>query len=155
MPTQEQIYNQGNEFISEPELLLLQFWEEGSTVVHYAALNTENITHDGNEYVASSFELTLPDEGAEQGNVNLTIPNVERIAGRTVLSAVNKIQCRMILVDGSDHEVVISDTKNMLVLSSVTADQRSVSGTLIAKADVLLPDPLRGTSASFFPGLWL
>jgi len=163
MPTDQQNFDIANETILDPNLLLMEFWQEFSSTRHRAVKNNEDVIYAGNTYVKAAMNVTLPNSGDTQHNTSVTFSNVTRDLGKAALAAVGKIQCRLIQVDGTDftgsnprtYNTALWDTDNMIVLSKVDINTLTISGDLVPKLDLLLPYPLVKTSAEFYPGLWL
>jgi hypothetical protein len=154
MVTSAQRHEQANQFIDTPDVTLIEFWEDGSSQIERAALNNETITHLGNQYLPLDFGINLPSSNSAFQEVGATIPNASKIPGLAVLNARKRIQCRMIHVDGLDHDVIIWDTSDMLVFYNVKVDVLTVSGSLGAKPDGTMPYPFTYTGKKTFPGLW-
>jgi len=164
MPTAIQNFERAKETVSDPDLLLLEFWEEFNTTKHRAVMNNEDVVFDSETYVAASMEITLPNAGEEQSLPSLSFSNVNREIGKLAINAKGKIICRMILVDGGAYSIIsdvrnyttaLWDTEDMMVVASCEANILTVSGDLAPKLDLLLPYPITRTSDVFFPGLYL
>ena len=164
MPTTVQNLQQASETSIDPDLLLLEFWQEFDTTKHRAVMNNEDVVFDGETYAKASMEITLPNEGETQQQTQITFSNIDRILGRFALNAVGKIICRMIIVDGSDYTIVsdvrnyataISDTANMMAVSQVDVNILTISGDLSPKLDLQIPYPTVKTNANTFPGIYL
>lgn len=164
MPSTVQNYQQGSETITEPNLLLLEFWQEFDTTKHRAVMNNEDVVFDGETYVRSAMEITLPNDGDVQQTTSITFSNVDRILGRFALNAVGKIICRMIIVDGYDYTIVsdvrnyataLMDTQNMMTVSKIDVNVLTISGDLTPKLDLQTPYPVNKTNANAFPGIFL
>lgn len=164
MPTTIQNFQQANETIVDPDLLLLEFWQEFEAFKHRAVMNNENVVYGGETYVRAAMEVTLPNDGETQSLPSLTFSNVDRTIGRFALNATGKIICRMMIVDGSDYSIVsdvrnyntlLSDTQNMMSVAKVDVNTLTVSGDLMPKLDLQLPSPIFKTNANSFPGIYL
>ncbi len=150
-----QRFKDGNRYISQPDIPLLEFWEIGSSNRHRAAQNNEDVTSNSETYAKSNIQINLPSASDTQQEASISISNVSMVPGRTALSAKKRIQVRLMNSSGLDRDTLLQDTLNMMVLKDVTVDPRSVSGTLAAKADPLMPYPFSKTGATTEPGLFL
>lgn len=157
-------FRQSQETQTQPDLLLVEFQEDGSGVVERAVLNNEDVIFGGNTYYAAQFDIGLPNDGETQALPSLTFSNVDREAGKLSLSAQDRISCRLIHLDGSDYTVsggvrtyytALSDTSNMMVVADVAADILNISGSLAPRLNLDLPSPLFVTNEKTFPGLYL
>ena len=162
--TTHDTFRQAAETNTEPDLLLLEFSDSNGVVVDRAVLNNENVIYDGETYVATDTDINTPSEGEEFKAPSLSFSNISREPGMLVLHAEGRIKVRLIHLDGSDFTVAggvrtyytaIQDTKDMLVITDVTADILTISGSLGPKMSLDLPYPLVRTTAKVFPGLYL
>ena len=158
-------FKASRETTPDPDLLLFEFWQDGTTVYDRAVNNNEDVIFEGNTFTATSFDVQAPSAENNLSTVQLSISNVSRVAGRAVLNARGKIRCRMIWVNGDDYTVNVDgireyassfhDTSNMMVITNAETDVLTVSGDLMAKTDPLMGYPFTKTSEEFFPGLWI
>lgn len=156
MPTTTVNYQDSVEFQADPHIILLEFWEEGfSSERVRVAMNNEDVTHDSNTYSQSGIEFTPPKSDDQGGARSLRISNADRVIGRSVLHSAGKIRCRFMLVDRADHDTLIWDTSDLLVIYSAQVNQVSVSGDIGMKADPQMPYPATRTPKKFFPGIYL
>lgn len=150
----------------DPDLMLLEFWEEGySNSRARAVMNNVDVIFDGNVFTRTKLEVTPPSSENEQSTTQISISNISRIAGRTVLSARGKIRVRVMWVDGEDYTIdtggtrvygsLLYDTDNMMVVDNIEANVLTVSGDLLPRAEPLMGYPFTKTSEEFFPGLWI
>ena len=140
--------------IADPHVILLEFQEDARSTVHRAVINNEDVTHNGNTYVATDISVTLPDSGAQDPSVRLEMSNLSRVVGATVARAKNRIGCRIMLIDTSDPDVTLSDSEDMFILGRITLNGIRISATLMPRASTDEPLPYRRTSKLFFPGVW-
>lgn len=157
-------FHEAQETNPDPDLLLLEFYEDGGAVVDRAVINNEDIIFYGETYVATDFSVNIPSDGEDFSAPSLSISNVDRSPGKLVLRANDRIVVRMIEVDGTDYTVsggvrtyytIKNDTKNMMVITDATADIRTISGSLGPKLSLDQPYPVPKTNAKAFPGLYL
>lgn len=140
--------------VSDPHIVLLEFREDGQAAVQRAAINSEDVTFEGNVFSRASIDAVFPGTGDEAVEARLTASNVDRILGRALDAARLRVGCRLILVDASDMSVVI-DTANLMVIRSGSGDSTSISVSLDSRADILDPVPSKRTTKQDFPGVWL
>lgn len=157
-------YRQSAETNTSPDLLLLEFSERGGSVVERAVLNNENVIFESNTFYRSGFDCNIPSADEMFKAPSLTFSNVGRVAGQAVLAARDRIVCRMIHVDGGDFTVsggvrtyhnAIQDTKNMVVITDVTGDVMTISGSLGAALSADLPYPNKRSLKSIFRGAYM
>lgn len=140
--------------ISDAHLILLEFLEDGRDFVHRAAVNNDDVFHQGNNYVAADIAIHLPGSGEEEVGVRLEMSNISRLPGAVVAKAQNRIGCRIKLVDESAVDTAIIDTSNLLVIRQATLDSVRISAELGPRASLQEPFPFRRTTRQFFPGVW-
>ncbi len=164
MPTTVQNFNQANETKVDPDLMLLEFWQEFDTNKHRAVMNNEDVIFDGETYAKAAMEITLPNDGETQSLPSLSFSNIDRTLGRIALNATGKIICRMMIVDGSDYTInsgvrtyntLLQDTENMMSVSKADVNILTVSGELVPKLDLQIPYPTAKTHRDTFPGVYL
>ena len=157
-------YRQSAETNTTPDLFLLEFSERGSDDVSRAVLNNEDVIFEGNTFARASFGCSVPSDGDVFKAPSLTFSNVERVLGKAVLAAKGRIKCRMIHVDGGDYTVsggvrtyytAIQDTKDLLVISGVSADVITISGDLGSSLPMDIPYPAAKSTKAAFPGCYL
>lgn len=146
--------------VGDPHVVLLEFSEDGSGVTHRAAINTENVVYDGNEYVAADIAITLPSAGDAEPSVRVEMSNVDRLIGSALSFARNRVGCRMLLVTGFDTSSppeasdLLIDTRNLFIINSASVDSDRVSSTLGPRMSLQEPVPFRRTTRALFPGVW-
>lgn len=140
--------------ITDPHVILLEFQEDGRSTVHRAAINNEDITHNSNTYVATDISIALPGSSDGDGSVHMEMSNISRIIGVAILQAKRRIGCRIKLIDTSEPDVALLDTKNLFVLSQANGDSVRITADLGPRATVQEPVPFRRTSRAFYPGLF-
>ena len=148
-------FKSGNRYIDEPDLMLLEFKEQGSSFVHRAVRNNEPIVARGETYEPSNISVTIPNSGDAVQQTNISLPNSSRIPGQAVLQARRPIEVRLINSLGGDYDTFLQDTEDMFLLRDVTVDSSTVGGTLTPKADVQISVPFSRTGKEEFPGLWM
>lgn len=150
-----QLDKAGRDPLIDAHVLLLEFAEDGSAVVHRAAVNTEDVTHKGEVYGKAPFQVVLPSSGSGDVRAQIEIPNVDRVIGRALDSARARINVRLILVDSANLDVAIVDTKNLLVMPRASGNSERLSAELGPRATLQEPVPSRKTSKASFPGVWI
>lgn len=165
MADTDQIHDESKETIVDPDLMLFEFYEEGSTVFDRAVANNEDIIYDGNTYTQANFNIVPPDSENRQVTTSLSVSNISRAAGKAINAARGRIRCRVIFLDGKAYTVGSGGVRTYTKVkwdnyaSTVVADPvtniYTVSGDLAPKADSLFAYPLIKTSRTFHPGLYL
>jgi len=155
MVTASDRFKSGNEYQPDPNILLVEMQEQGQTTVHRAALNNENITSNGETYIATNMQVNVPNSGDENQQSTISMSNVSRIPGQAVLGAKRRITVRTMNSARDDRDVLLQDTLDMMALANVSIDPRNISGDLVPRADVQMPYPFTKTDRNFMPGLWL
>lgn len=140
--------------IEDAHILLLEFQEDGSSTVHRAAVNNEDIVSNGNTFTATDIGVNLPNSGDQMPSVSLDMSNITREIGKSLNWARNRVGARLMLVDASIPNTAIIDTLNMMVIAESGGDSVRVSATLGPRAALNEPWPPRPTSKQFFPGVW-
>lgn len=153
--TTEQRHKLNRDPIRDPHIALLEFQEDGQAAVNRAAVNNEDVTFEGNTFYKASIDVIFPETGGDAVEARLVASNVDRQLGRSVDSARLRVGCRMVLVDASNMDEPIIDTKNMLVIASASGDSERITATLGARADIMDPVPFKRTTKQDFPGVWL
>ena len=155
-PTPGQRHTLNRDPVSDEHIVLLEFQEDGTRAVHRAAVNTEDVTFEGETFYRAGIDVILPQTGEEAQEAQLVAPNVDRQLGRALDSARLRVGCRMILVNFRNMDAgPIIDTGNLLVISSASIDADQISTTLGPRADLDDPYPPRRTTKQEFPGVWI
>lgn len=155
VPSASQRHKLNRDPIRDPHIILLEFQEDGKSMVHRAAINTEDITWRGNVYDRAAISVELPETRDGETRAQLSMSNVERIFSRALNAATQRINVRMILIDIGAPEVPLIDTMNLLVIPSASGNSSSITGQLAPRATLLEPIPHRQTTKQEFPGVWL
>lgn len=155
VPTTEQRHKLNRDPIRDPHIILLEFQEDGRSMVHRAAINTENVEWRGNTYVRAAMLVELPETRDGETRAQIVISNVDRIFSRAMNAASQRINCRLILIDIGAPDVPLIDTMNLLVIPSASGTSTSITGQLAPRATLLEPVPHRQTTKQDFPGVWL
>jgi hypothetical protein len=140
--------------ITDPHIVLLEFWEEGRSLIHRAAINNEDVVHLENTYQWADITISLPGSSDKASTPSLEMSNLTRIPGAAINQARGLIICRMILVDIANPDVALLDTKNMFVITQASGDSVRISADLGPRADLQEPVPFKKTSRVFFPGVY-
>lgn len=155
VPTAAQRHKLDRDPISDPHIVLLEFQEDGRTEVTRCAINTESVVSNGNTFNRYSMQVSLPATGSGDSRASLTLSNLDRVIGRIIDAARKRISVRMMLVDSSDPDTLIVDTRNMLVLSSISGNSIQITAQVEPRVSLQEPVPLQKTTRNFFPGVWI
>lgn len=154
-PTPAQRHKLNRDPVADPHLILLEFQEDGKSFIHRAVINTEDIERGGETYSRAAISVELPGTSDSETSAKLVASNVDRVLGRAVNAAVQRINARLILIDYAEPDEAIIDTRNLLVISSASVSAGQVTATLSARATLLEPVPSKQTTKAQFPGIWL
>lgn len=154
MVTPAQRHKVNRDPIADPHIMLLEFWEDGEETVIRAAVNNESVVHNGETYVPTNINLTLPSKENEEVSARLTASNSERLMGRAIDRAARRINVRMLMIDVAIPDVAIVDTLNLMVADSVQVSGILLNMTLGPRASLQEPVPVRRTTRNSFPGTW-
>lgn len=141
--------------ISDPHVILLEFWEDAENSIERAAINNEEIIHLGETYYPVNMEVNLPSSENDEVGASLSASNVERILGRALDRAKRRITVRMKLIDTAFPDVVIMDTYDFLVIESASLGGVSIEAQLAAATSLIEPFNDSRTTKQQFPGVWL
>lgn len=152
--TDAQLHSANLDPITSPDLLLLEFWEQGrSDQKERAVVNNEDITSNSLVYPKSAIQIALPSSTSEAPTLKVSVSNIERIIGRKVLSTKLPIICRLMEINAATPDTILRDTYDLLVLEGAEVTAESVSGNLLPQLSPLEPFPNEGVNIEFFPGL--
>ncbi|MGV8830348.1 MAG: hypothetical protein ACOH2N_00090 [Devosia sp.] len=155
-PTTAQRHKLNRDPVVDPHIILLEFQEDGKSFVHRAAINTEDVIWRGNTYDRAAISVELPQTADGETSAQITASNVNRIFGRAINAATQRINVRLILIDAAILEAdPIIDTQNLLVIPSASGSATQISATLAPRASLLEPVPAKQTTKADFPGIWL
>lgn len=142
--------------ITDAHVLLLEFQEDGQSVIERAAINTEDIVWNGETYYRAGIEVKLPSTGDGDISAQLVAANVDRLISRALDKAEQRINVRMIMIDTSAPDATLIDTENLLVMpiASTSPDGR-ITASPSARANMQEPVPDKRTTKQEFPGAWL
>ena len=124
-------------------------------MVHRAAINTEDVTWEGEVYTRAAISVELPETRDGETRAQVVMSNVERIFSRAMNAATQRINVRLILIDIGAPAVPLIDTMNLLVIPSASGSSTRITGQLAPRATLLEPVPHRQTTKQDFPGVWL
>ena len=153
MVTAAQRHKLNRDPVSDPQIVLLEFQEDGSSTVHRAAANTEDVVWQGNTYIRRQIDVELPGTSTNETRARLVTSNIDRILGRAIDAAVQRINVRLILIDFATGEALI-DTKNLMVIPSASG-MVELSVELGPRASLLEPVPASPTTRADFPGVYI
>lgn len=154
-PTSAQRHKLNRDPVSDPHIILLEFQEDGQSAINRAAINTEDVVFEGNTFYKAGIDIQLPSTQDGETQAQMVASNIDRVLGRALNAATQRINVRMILVDASDLTTAIIDTKNLMVISQASGNSTKVSGSLGPRAGLLEPVPFKRTTKQDFPGIWL
>lgn len=157
MPTPDtaQRHKLNRDPVRDPHVILLEFQEDGKSMVHRAAINTEDVTWRGELYIRAAISVELPQTRDGETRAQVVLSNIERIFSRAMNAATQRINVRLILIDIAVPDVALIDTMNLLVIPSASGTATSVTGQLAPRASLLEPVPHRQTTKAEMPGVWL
>lgn len=155
VPSTQQRHKLNRDPIRDPHIILLEFQEDGRSMVHRAAVNTEDVEWGGSTYVRAAISVELPETRDGETRAQLVMSNVERIFSRAMNAATQRINVRLILIDFGAPGVPLIDTMNLLVIPGASGTSTSITGQLAPRASLLEPVPHRQTTKQDFPGVWL
>lgn len=117
---------------NEAFILLVTFTHVPTAETFRVALNTENITSNGNLFTATYFQFTLPetDSRAPQG-CNITVDNVDQQMVPLLRSITQPLQVTLQLVLASQPDTVELELTDLL-LRDVTWDANQIQGSLVS-----------------------
>lgn len=154
-PSTSQRHKLNRDPVSDPHIILLEFQEDGKSMVHRAAINTEDVTWEGEVYTRAAISVELPETRDGETRAQVVMSNVERIFSRAMNAATQRINVRLILIDFGAPAVPLIDTMNLLVIPSASGNSTRITGQLSPRATLLEPVPHRQTTKQDFPGVWL
>lgn len=154
MVTAAQRHKLNRDPVVDPHIILLEFSEDGQGVIIRAAINTEDVVHNGETYTAAAIKATLPSAQNKEVTASLSASNTERILGRAIDAAKKRINVRIILIDYALPDVAVIDTQDLLVATSSSVSGVSVEMQLGPRSTLQEPVPARRTTRSTFPGVW-
>lgn len=154
-PTVEQRHKLDRDPVRDPHIVLLEFQEDGQSAIHRAAINTDDVTWNGNVYYKASITINLPNTSGDETRASLTASNVDRLLSRALDSANRRINVRIILIDYAAPDAAIIDTKNLMIIPSASGNAKEINVELGPRASLLEPVPFKKTTKMEFPGIWL
>jgi hypothetical protein len=154
-PSSSQRHELNRDPIRSPHIILLEFQEDGKSLVHRAAINTEDVVCGGNTYSRAAIQIELPETRDGETRARGTISNVDRFFSRAMDSARQRVNCRLILINVDAPDVALIDTMNLLVIPNASGRSESISFELAPRAGLLEPVPFKQTTKQDFPGIWL
>lgn len=140
--------------IADAHIILMEFTEDRRPVVHRAAINNEDIVHNGNTYIATDISISLPGSGDQDPSVHLDMSNISRVIGAAINQARNRIGCRIILIDSSIPDVALMDTKNLFILGQASGNSVRITSDLGPRATLQEPVPFMRTTRKLYPGVF-
>jgi hypothetical protein len=154
-PTTAQRHKLNRDPVTDPHIILLEFQEDGKSLVHRAAINTEDVEWNGETYVRAAVSVELPETRDGETRAQVVASNVERIMSRALNSATQRINVRLILIDVAAPEYALIDTMNLLVIPSASGNAERITMQLAPRASLQEPVPFKQTTKADFPGVWL
>ena len=148
-------YRVANRHIDTPNVLIMEFSEVGSSVIHRAALNNEDIVSNGHTYVRSGISITIPNSSSRDHRIQVSIPNISGIPGQLVSKVNSDISVRIMNTSAENRDNLLQDTGNLLRLVDVVVSPATVAGTLVSRVDFNLPYPPNRATKNAIPGVWL
>lgn len=155
VPSDSQRHKLNREFIEDPHVILLEFQEDGKSLVHRAAINTEDVVWQGETYVRAAVSVELPETRDGETRAQVVASNIDRIMSRALNSATQRINVRLILIDIAAPDMPLIDTVNLLVIPNASGNSEQITAQLEPRASLLEPVPFKQTTKAEFPGIWL
>lgn len=153
-PTAGQRHKLNRDPVTDPHIVLLEFREDGQTAIERAAVNTEDVTHLGNVYTRAAIDVRFPQTADGDTAAQLVMSNIDRVIGRALSAATQRIRVRLILIDVSAPDIAIIDTSDLMAIMSASGNSLEISATLGPRAS--FDEPLnQRTTRAFFPGVFL
>src|SRR4051812_32084388 len=106
--------------IRDAHIILLEVQEDGNATVHRAAVNVDDIVSNGETYTATDINVTVPNSGDDEVSVSISMTNVDRLIGKAIGRARNRIGVRIMLIDSSAPDTLLRDSANLLVLTNMS-----------------------------------
>lgn len=153
--TDSQRHKLNRDPVRDPHVILLEFQEDGQDSILRVAVNTEDVTWEGNLYTRAAIHITFPQSGGGDTRAQLAASNVNRALSRALNAATRRISCRLILIDVANDTVPLIDTANLLVIPSASGRADKVTAELAPRASLLEPVPAKRTTKQDFAGIWL
>ena len=154
-PTVAQRHKLNRDPIADPQIILLEFQEDGNSNVQRAVINTEDVTWQGNVYYKASIDITFPNSGGGGVRAQMTASNVNRVLGRALNAATQRINVRLIQVDLTNPDEPMLDSKNLLIIPSASGKAATVTAELAPRASLQEPVPFKRTTKQDYPGVFL
>lgn len=151
------VTTRGDMFASEADeglLVLLTIDHDDLAEPIRVVANNENVTSNGNEFIAYPFEIILPTSSPDAPpRAQLTIDNVTREIAQTIrqISSAPTVLIEVVRTDDFDS---IEFSFPQLNLKNVRWDAGQVSGDLVSEDLQLEPYPADTFVPSNFPGLF-
>lgn len=139
----------------EPFLVLLQITHPDLTTPICVVNDNQNVTSNGNEYIACAFDVTLPDD--QDGQIPQATLEVDNI-GRELTQWLEYsqggqgAQCRFMQILRSDPDTLEFDMT--LDLTGMTITPLRVSGTLGFQNTLALASTIPNFTPTTTPGLF-
>lgn len=149
------IHKMNRDPVTDPYLLLVEAEEMHTGIVHRFVVDNTPLTSRGEVFEPLAIEFTLPAKGEEQQPVTATVSNVDREAGRVVLSASSRVMVRLIVIDATAPDVYLIDTLDMFFAAEAPITFEDVDLTLAPVIDWQSPVPFYKTTQNLFPGVWV
>lgn len=126
--------------IITPYLTLLELWPmrypEG---IQRFVVNNEKIISNGVTYNKSYFEVSHPDGTDGDVSISITVSNIDRVPGQTLIAETDIIICRIILINSVEFDNILRDTHDLFYLSGGVVDARVVTSLLASRIEPMRP----------------
>ena len=139
----------------EPILVALEITHPELNVPIRVVNNTENVTIQGNEFIACPFQLTLPDDVDQQvPKARLSVDNIGRELTQWLeMSNGGKgAKCRILMVLPSEPDII--EYEMTMDLTGLSIDNLAVSGDLGFQETLNQPAVATRYDPITAPGLW-
>lgn len=119
-----------------------------------ATTNSSNLISNGETFLASRINLSLPTDKADGQNAQITVANVDRRIGLAAELMVTPAQVTFQVVNAEDPDTVEIDYPP-LRLTSITANAMSVSGELTVPLNPQNAYPRTRATKTLTPAIYL
>lgn len=153
MPSNAAIIAANAEQTEEAWIVLIEISHPSLVTPIRVANNPQDITSNGNVFLAGAFTLTLPSDSETIPNVSLSVDNVDRAIVDAARSVATPPVCTIYVVLGSSPNTIEAGPFAM-TMSDVVYDASKVTATLIYEDLLNEPFPARSFNPSLYPGMF-
>lgn len=153
MPSSPAITGANTDQTEEVWLLILKITHPALAEPIRVVNNTENITSNGELYLAAAFKMDLPDDTEGVPSVDIEIDNVDRAITDAVRAISSPPSVVLSVILASTPDVIEAGPFDM-TLASVDYNALKVTGTLIYEDILNEPFPGESFNPAKYPGLF-